>query len=358
MTYYLKSGNTFRVSSKEAMDLHETLPAGNYVIKADMLGNLYLEEIESFDITGKIYGNTLRHTERILSTFKDRTASTGVMLNGEKGSGKTLLAKNLAFTAAKEGIPTIVINQPWHGDKFNALIQSIEQPCVVLFDEFEKVYDNEEQEAMLTLLDGVFPSKKLFILTCNDKWRVDAHMRNRPGRIFYMIDFKGLDSDFIREYCEDRLNNKEHIDRMVQIAGTFDQFNFDMLKAAVEEMNRYNETPQEALALLNAKPEYGGECKYKVNLYIGDELIEGKRMDGNEEWNGNPLSKNVNISYYQVDIDKDGDEDWNYSQTRFAPTDLKKIEGDGSTYVFSNDKGHKIVLSKIKSPPYNYYNAF
>lgn len=358
MTYYLKSGNTFRVSSKEAMDLHETLPAGNYVIKADLMGNLYLEEIESFEISGKIYGDTLRHTERILSTFMDRAASTGVMLNGEKGSGKTLLAKNLSYTAAKSGIPTIVINAAWHGDKFNALIQSIEQPCIVLFDEFEKVYDSDEQEQMLTLLDGVFPSKKLFVLTCNDKWRVDQHMRNRPGRIFYMIDFKGLSAEFIREYCEDRLNNKEHIDRMVQIAGTFDQFNFDMLKATVEEMNRYNETPQEALSILNAKPEYGGECKYKVNLIVGDEKIEGKRLDGNDHWTGNPLSKNVNISYYEVEIDKDGDEDWNYSQARFTPGDLKKIENDGNTYVFSNADGQKIVLSKVKEQYRHYYDAF
>lgn len=358
MTYYLKSGNTFRVSSKEAMDLHEVLPAGNYVIKADMNGNLYLEEIESFEVSGKLYGNTLKHTDRILNTFRERTASTGVLLNGEKGSGKTLLAKNLAYTAAKDGIPTIVINAPWHGDKFNALIQSIEQPCVVLFDEFEKVYDSDEQEQMLTLLDGVFPSKKLFVLTCNDKWRVDSHMRNRPGRIFYMIDFRGLTAEFIREYCEDRLNNKDHIDRLVQIAGTFDQFNFDMLKATVEEMNRYNETPQEALALLNAKPEYGGECKYKVNLFIEDELIEGKRLDGNDEWSGNPLSKTVSISYYEVELDKDGDEDWNYSQARFSPTDLKKIEGDGTTYVFTNEKGHKVVLSKIKEKFSNYHYAF
>jgi hypothetical protein len=67
---------------------------------------------------------------------------------------------------------------------------------------------------MLTLLDGVFPSKKLFILTCNDKWRIDKHMRNRPGCIFYMLDFKGLDADFIREYCEDRLDAKEYIERI------------------------------------------------------------------------------------------------------------------------------------------------
>ena len=358
MTYFLKNGNTYRVSSKEAMDLHEALPVGNYTIKADQFGNLFLETIEDFEIKGKLYGNTLRHTDRILNTFKDRHVSTGVMLTGEKGSGKTLLSKNLAVVAAKEGIPTIVINQPWHGEAFNTLIQKIEQPCIVLFDEFEKVYDSDEQESMLTLLDGVYPSKKLFLLTCNDKWRVDQHMRNRPGRIFYMIDFKGLDAEFIREYCNDNMKNKDHVERMVQIAATFDQFNFDMLKAAVEEMNRYNESPQEALALLNAKPEYGGECRYKVNLFVNGEQVNEKHMDGNTEWHGNPLSKQVRLGFHQVDIDKDGDEDWNYEHAYFAPSDLKKIEGDGNVYVFTNERGAKVVLTKVKEKTYSYYDAF
>ena len=30
------------------------------------------------------------------------------------------------------------------------------------------------QTHVLTLLDGVFPSRKLFVLTCNDKYRIDA----------------------------------------------------------------------------------------------------------------------------------------------------------------------------------------
>ena len=233
MAYFLKNGNTFRVSSKEAMDLHEKLPAGNYTIAQDMMGNFYLEQIDDFEIPSKMYGNTLRHTGRIINTFWERPQQTGVLLNGEKGSGKTLLAKNISVELAKQDVPTIVINRDWKGDAFFKLLQDIDQPCVVLFDEFEKVYGREDQEQILTLLDGVFGSKKLYILTCNDKYRIDSHMRNRPGRIFYLLDFKGLDTAFIREYCEDRLNNKQHIDQICGLTSIFGQFNFDMLKALV-----------------------------------------------------------------------------------------------------------------------------
>lgn len=356
MTYYMRSGNTFRVSSKEAMDLHETLPAGNYTVNQDMMGNLFLQQIESFTIGTKLYGDTTRHTDRIFQTFMDRDASTGVLLNGEKGSGKSLLAKNLAVTAAEANIPTIVINQPWVGDKFNSLIQSIEQPCVVLFDEFEKVYGEDEQEQMLTLLDGVFPSKKLFLLTCNDKWRIDKHMRNRPGRIFYMLDFKGLDPDFIREYCEDTLVNKEYIERIVQITGTFSAFNFDMLKALVEEMNRYNEAPQEAMKMLNAKPEYSEECKYKVHLHVDGKLIEQEDVS-DEEWRGNPLNKQIAISYKIWEKDENGDEDYEWNSARFATTDLKKIEGDGTRFMFENERGLQAMLVKVKEKSYNVWDA-
>jgi SpoVK/Ycf46/Vps4 family AAA+-type ATPase len=101
-----------------------------------------------------MYGNTLRHTDRIINSFWKRPQQTGVLLNGEKGSGKTLLAKNISVELAKEGVPTIVINRDWTGDGFFKLLQDIDQPCVVLFDEFEKVYDREKQEEILTLLDA------------------------------------------------------------------------------------------------------------------------------------------------------------------------------------------------------------
>ena len=241
MTRFIKNGTSFMVASDESMDVRDMLPPGNYTVKEmPMGGPLYLEHIDDFNRPSKVYGDCLKNTDRVIRTFMDRPNATGVMLTGEKGSGKTLLTKNIAIELAKQGVPTIVINAPWHGDKFNSFIQTITQPCAILFDEFEKVYDRDEQEAILTLLDGVFPTKKLFLLTCNDKYRVDYHMRNRPGRVYYMMEFKGLDVNFIREYCEDNLKNKNHIDKVCNFTSLFGQFNFDMLKALVEEMNRYN----------------------------------------------------------------------------------------------------------------------
>jgi hypothetical protein len=341
MAYFLKNGTSFRVSSKEAMDLHEKLPAGNYTVAVDPMGNFYLESIDDFEIPTKMYGNTLRHTDRIINSFWKRPQQTGVLLNGEKGSGKTLLAKNIAVELAKQDVPTIVINRDYTGDGFFKLLQDIDQPCVVLFDEFEKVYDREQQEQILTLLDGVFGSKKLYILTVNDKWRVDSHMRNRPGRIFYLLDFKGLDQAFIREYCEDNLNNKQYIEQICSLTSLFGEFNFDMLKALVEEMNRYNETPSEALEMLNAKPEYDEGAKYEIKLVNNGKEVNTLSPD---VWRGNPLAvKGVNIEY---DPDPD-DDDANWVDLRFTPEHLINLNSQEGKFIFES-KGARLILTRAK----------
>jgi hypothetical protein len=360
MTYFLKSGTRFNVSTKEAMDLHENLPAGTYTVKFDKMNSIfYLEQIDGFEIRGKIYGDTKRNAQRILNTFKDRTASTGVMLTGEKGSGKTLLAKMLSLDAQTDGVPTIVINEPWCGEGFNSFMQMIEQPTVILFDEFEKVYDRDDQEKMLTLLDGVYPSKKLFVLTCNDKWRVNEHMRNRPGRIYYMMDFKGLEQDFIVEYCEDNLKNKTHTQTICKISTMFDQFNFDMLKAMVEEMNRYNETPQQVMKMLNARPEFSSESRYKITLQPKGLDIPEDQLESSE-WHGNPLTQRLSLDYKNLNpeaADEDGEVDYDWECCRFGPEDLKQVDAGSGKFIFINDLGDRVTLSKVKERSYH-WDAF
>mmetsp|Transcript_116 Transcript_116/g.285 ORF Transcript_116/g.285 Transcript_116/m.285 type:complete len:155 (+) Transcript_116:330-794(+) len=132
---------------------------------------------------------------------------------GCKGSGKPFLLQKICIEAArKHDIPTIVVNKSWHGDDFNIFLQSICQQTIILFDEFEQVYKIEcgydPQQKILPLFDGVYSSQKLFLLTCNDKHEMDDHMMNRPGRIYYMLEFNGVANEFINEYCEDNLLQK------------------------------------------------------------------------------------------------------------------------------------------------------
>lgn len=371
MSYFMKSGSTWRVATKESMDLHEKLPPGNYVVKQDPFENLYLEHTEDFEIPAKLYGDTTRNADRIINSFWQRGKSTGVMLVGEKGSGKTLLSKHICVELAKQDVPTIVINSPWHGDKFNTLIQTIEQPAIIMFDEFEKVYDSEEQESLLTLLDGVYASKKLFMLTSNDKWKVDSHMRNRPGRIFYMIDFKGLDAEFIREYCNDNLNDKKHLETIVNISTIFAEFNFDMLKALVEDMNRYNESPQDALRILNIKAEYDSGATYKVEIFRGDRKADRQSPTS---WNGTPLTaKDMSVSWYfdgkkkgtdtavaagskpsPISDDEDPNDGWHDNE--FGPENLVKFDTKKGLFIYEKE-GITVILTREKAKYFN-FDAF
>lgn len=384
MTFFSKSGDSYRVLPNQSGDISETLPAGNYVLKHAMMVGYYLEITDSFKLPKKLYGNCVRQADRILYTFRQRDKNTGVLLVGEKGSGKTLLSKQIAISS---GMPTIIINEKFTGDEFNSFLASITQQCVVLFDEFEKIYDREAQEKVLTLLDGTYQSRKLFLITSNDKWGLDMNLRNRPGRIYYHIEFSGLGEAFIREYCCDNLAKVEKTEDVVRVASMFDQFNFDMLASVVEEVNRYDEDPMELISILNVKPEYSGKVAYKPSMVLGDFYLPSS-MFQHEKIHVNSTTDSVTLRLkvvYSVKADDELDDaisdalygdkvnpaqlsEWiskglvhfgdkspwgenvEVDQTsvgiRFAPEDIIRYEGVNSV-VYKNEEGFEATLTKV-----------
>ena len=350
MTYYFKSGNTVNLQASDSMDVLDHLPADTYVVKKNEITNtMYLQTMNQFDLPYKIYGNYSDRAEKIINTFNDRNSSTGLLLTGDKGSGKTLLSKIIATKLIQNNIPIIVVNEPLCGPIFNELVGKINQPAMILFDEFDKIYDKDEQKELLTLLDGTIQTKKLFVFTAN-YGTIDEHMINRPGRIYYKFDYKGIGEDFVRDYCEDRLNNKSRIDGVTLISNSFTSFTFDMLQSLIEEMNRYDEEASSAIRSLNIDLN-----KETVN-YDVTILVDGKPIT-NTFWprtvNGNPLINTADrsIEIYTSDSKKNQtfDDDSNLPELRMSKETFFKISKGGVlTFRFKHNESDIFVILEKK----------
>jgi len=288
---YLKNEDRWSLTPDAQLDVRDALPVGNYTVCQNPLTKEYfLEESEAFTLPRKLYGKTRRHGDRILETFQNRSRDeqVGVFLSGTKGSGKTLLAKYVAKTS---GLPTIIVNTPFSDERFMRTIQGIEQPAVIIFDEFEKMYDKDAQESILTLFDGVFTARnKVMIITCNDKYSVRDFFHNRPGRLRYAISFTGLTAEFIEEYCGDVLQDSSYLDKILGVSGTCEEFNFDMLQTLVDELNRYGGDFDENLEVLNVKP-FGGPAggKWIVTVATPDDPKRTWKVTHNSSLSVSPL---------------------------------------------------------------------
>lgn len=360
---FLKSGNVFHVRDNDSVRAYDHLPPATYTVKFDeRAGEFFLEQIENFDLPTKIYGKNTTHADRILNTFHDRAGSTGVLLSGIKGAGKTLLAKQVAVKGRELGIPTIVINRDWNGDVFNSFIQSITTPTIIMFDEFEKIYDWTSQRKVLTLFDGVFNSRKLFLVTTNTERDISEFMQNRPGRIYYNFQFDTLEQDFIQEFLEDRLNDKDQIDSILKYTKVFSFFNFDMLSAAVEEMNRYGETLPEVLEVLNIKPENRNTDTFKLELVLDGKNYMIDRNHANFQpnsfeyllWTDDDMPKEVasDAEAKKAVMALADEDEWGERYIKFNPQFIKRFDQVENRFVYGVERnGRTVELHVTRNDP-------
>lgn len=283
---FVQSGNTF-FTARDRGNVIPVLEGGVYLVKFNPIDGYHLVRQDNMHLPEKTYGANEGRTLKIINTFLSReNVNTGVLLSGNKGSGKTLLSKSVCIKLAEAGYPVILLEDAFAGTDFNQFMNSIIQRCVVMIDEFEKKYSKEEhQNMLLSLLDGTGVNNKLFLLTSNSD-KVSEFLLSRPSRLFYHWHYGKLSEDVLVGYCEDKLKDKKHVDNMRTLLNVSSDMSFDVLQAVVEELNRYPES--DFVDLL---------CDMNINL--GDALKARYSLEsikwGDRELQNPSVSREVNL---------------------------------------------------------------
>jgi len=253
----VSTGNTFQIYSND-LKTYETLPAQCYSVRFDKHTGFFLEKHTDIEIKeSKIYGVHENKVEKVLRSFKMFHRNLGVILSGDKGIGKSLFAKLLSVRAIESGIPLILVDRYVPG--VEAFIESIDQEVMVLFDEFDKTFadvrasDNsaDAQAELLSLFDGMAQGKKLFVITCNELYKLNDYLVNRPGRFHYHFRFEYPSVPEIQEYLQDKLNKQywKEIEKVIAFSRRI-PLNYDCLRAIEFELNN-GDSFDEAIKDLN-----------------------------------------------------------------------------------------------------------
>ena len=333
---YLISGNTVTIAAEGALKVSDKLPKGIYTVtKPGPMSPYTLEQSGIKDKPEKVYGNINFYKERIVHTFQDRKDSTGVLLAGPKGTGKTLLTRCVAQELLNQGLPVVIVPFNFVCQPTIDFISTIDTECAVIFDEIDKVgrdnsggEDGAYTDCLLSLLDGVSTFKRLYLFTANDLCRLNQYLLNRPGRIYYKIEFEGLMQDAVEEYCNEHLKNPKYLEEIVSISGRISDFSFDMLSSLVEEVNRYDVPPKDACKMLNIDPCISGMYEIQVYDKDGNELYVN-RDERYRYLRADDIDDPINVRF---STEPDGEK--SYLQMFFS--DITRIEN--KTLVYENLK--------------------
>jgi len=250
----------------------DKLPPNVYSVERGEFG-YYLKVVKkALEVPSKIYGKTIDRVNKCVHTYKTRKTSTGILLTGDKGTGKSLTMALLANTAIEQlNLPVVLVRQPYGGSGFINFLESIGECCLV-FDEFGKMYTHRDranegevsQATLLSLLDGVDKTKRLIIMTENSELDINEFLLSRPSRVYYHFRYRKLDEDSIRDYCEDVGVDVRTCQDIVNLSHSTRVFSFDMLQSLVEEHLRFGCSIDEAVADLNITIKKLGEKMIRI----------------------------------------------------------------------------------------------
>ena len=169
--------------------------------------------------------------------------------------------------AKQSNLPVLFVTTNYCDTDFKNFLSSITQEYVLFIDEFEKIYDYQHQEHLLSVFDGMLSSKKMILLTSNND-KISEFFNNRLKRIRYRKTYNNLSESVIKEVIEDLLLDKTHIQSLLYKIADIGIVTMDILISIIEEMNIHKQNVEEATKYLNIISE-------KVEYRLGRLLENG-----------------------------------------------------------------------------------
>ena len=201
MTEFLKIGNNI-IAKPKGTD-YDLINGKVYDLKwDDYEGRPIFTENGELNLPKKVYKSKedITFNKRVLTYFNNTSAiTTGVMLAGVKGTGKSIEAKVLA---QESGLPIIIIDNGYPSSRLVQFFKSFNTPVCVILDEVEKTRNTEK---LLDFLDGIEKTaKKLVLMTCNELNKVSEYMQDRCSRVRYLRKYTVENNfEFLPEIIKD-----------------------------------------------------------------------------------------------------------------------------------------------------------
>lgn len=228
---YLQSGS--RIRPMDFTKAHTEFPKKLLTVGFDDRG-IYFEQMVPVKIPKILYGN-IEERSKFIREAHDHYGKLGVLMEGVKGTGKSLLG-NLIIN--QSDMPCILLNSKFPMGAIVQVYRILSQegtPFIIFFDEFEKMYNQEEQQQMLSILDGTVEHKGLTIICTNSK--VNHYMYNRPGRIMYRLEYDFLSPEEYKEIFDRILKDKTSLNTLMSRLIGY-PMTYDIVHKIAAELNR------------------------------------------------------------------------------------------------------------------------